>query len=159
MRKISMIFFMIFCLAVVPSLAQEMSPETVNEIMSTIRKHDKALGDHDLAGVMETYLPNEPNIVLMGTGPDEVWVGKEEIESAYMHFFEDFDAGSLITECTWHSIGAHGKVAWIWTMCYFTDSLKGQKREWEVNISTVLVKPKDTWYFLKFHFSNLTRSE
>ena len=76
-----------------------------------------------------------------------------------MHFFEDFDAGSLTTECTWHSMGTHGKVAWVRTLCDFADSLKGQKREWGINMSAVLVKPEDTWYFLKFHFSNLTGSD
>ena len=144
MKKKSMmyavLFFMVMCMVAVPALAQEMEPETVDEIMGTIQKHDKALSEHDLPALMATYLPDEANTVLMGTGSGEVWTGKEEIESAYTHFFEDFDAGSLTTECTWHSIGSHGKVAWVWTLCHFTDFLKGEKREWGVNISAMLVK-------------------
>ena len=74
MKKKSMIvlLLMVICMITVPSLAQEMEPEAVDEIMGTIRKDDKALNEHDLAAVMETYLPNEAKIVLMGTGPGEV---------------------------------------------------------------------------------------
>ncbi len=137
--------------AAAPCLAQEIDPE----LMDMLGKHDQALSEQDLATVMATYAP-QGSIVLMGTGPGERWVGKEEIEDAYMHFFQDFDPGSLSTECTWNSMDARGNIAWAMVMCHFTDFLRNQKREYAINISAVLEKLEGQWYFRTFHFSNLT---
>jgi uncharacterized protein (TIGR02246 family) len=162
MRKFAMIHGVVFAVIVftllwvtgTPCLAQEIDPE----IMDMLRRHDQALSEQDLATVMATYAP-EGTIVLMGTGPGERWVGKEEIEDAYMHFFQDFDPGSLRTECTWHSLDTQGTISWLMIMCHFTDYLKNQKRDYALNISAVLEKQEDQWYFRTFHFSNLTGGE
>ncbi len=148
---ISVVFLMGLWVTAALCLAQEIDPE----LMDMLRKHDQALNEQDLATVMATYAP-QGSIVLMGTGPGERWVGKEEIEDAYMHFFQDFDPGSLSTECTWNSMDARGNIAWAMIMCHFTDFLKNQKREYAINISAVLEKLEGQWYFRTFHFSNLT---
>ena len=153
---LSAIVLMVLFVIAMPCLAQELNPEVETEILDMIRKHDKALSEQDLAGVMATYAP-QGTIVLMGTGPGERWVGKEEIQDAYMHFFQNFDPGTLSTECTWNSLGYRGNIAWMMIMCHFTDYFKNQKREYALNISTVLGKQEGAWHFLTFHFSNLVR--
>jgi uncharacterized protein (TIGR02246 family) len=139
-----------------PGIAQESeTPQADAALREMITKHDKALSEHDLEGVLATYSPSS-TIVLLGTGPGERWIGQEEIADAYTHFFMDFDQGTLSTECTWSSIDARGDFASILAMCQFTDYLKNLKREYAINISAVVEKIDDQWYFVTFHYSNLT---
>jgi uncharacterized protein (TIGR02246 family) len=145
-------------IAVAPCLAQEIDPRVDAEIMEMIMMHDKALSEQDLAAVMATYAPTG-TIVLMGTGPGERWVGREEIEDAYRHFFQDFDTGSLRTELTWRALEIRGNIAWMMVMLQFTDYLKNQKREYAANISVVVEQLEGQWYIRTFHFSNLTGGE
>jgi hypothetical protein len=152
---LSLLILTLLCGTVTPGLAQGMDPKVEAEIRGTLQKHDKALTDQDLATVMGTYAPG-PNTVLMGTGPGERWVGKEEIEDAYKHFFQDYDKGTLITECYWNSSGSNGTMAWVMAMCKFTDSLKDKKREYGINLSVALEMLEGKWYIRTFHFSNLT---
>ena len=151
------VLFSLCCLIVTPFavMAEEPAPEVDSAIMEMIAMHDKALSEHNLDGVMSTYSKTHP-IILMGTGPGERWTGEEEIADAYSHFFMDFDQGTLSTECTWHSISVQGDLAWIMAMCNFTDYMKNVKREYAVNISAVLEKTDNSWYFATFHYSNLT---
>ena len=143
-------------LAVSPSLsAQELAAEGDAAILEMLTRHDKALSEHDLETILATFSPTR-HIVLMGIGPGERWIGKEEIADAYQHFFMDFDQGSLSTECTWHSLDTQGNMAWLMAMCNFTDYLKNVKRDYAVNISAVLEEVDGQWYFVTFHFSNLT---
>ena len=147
----------LLCLVVVPLSvsAENASPEVDSAIMEMLSIHDKSLSEHNLEGVMSTYSSTHP-IVLMGTGPGERWVGEEEIADAYSHFFMDYDQSTLSTECTWHTLNMQGELAWLMAMCNFTDYYKNIKREYAVNISAVLEKTEDKWYFATFHFSNLT---
>ncbi len=147
----------LICVIAVPLSvpAEDATPGIDSAIMEMITVHDKGLSEQDLDAVMSTYSTTQP-IVLMGTGPGERWVGAEEIADAYTHFFMDFDRGTLSTECTWHSLNVQGDFAWLMVMCNFTDYMKNIKREYAINISAVLEKTEDKWYFATFHFSNLT---
>ncbi len=160
-RETVVVFIVCVMCAMTPASApaDKMESDEVDAIMATIRMHDTALSTQDMPALLATYLPENPNIALMGTGPGETWVGREDIKIAYGHFFEDFDKGSLTSKCPWHSIGAHGKIAWVMAACTFTDSSKGEQRQYGVNITAVLEKVEATWYFLNFHFSNLTGVE
>lgn len=140
----------------VPGIAQESeAPQADAELRDMLTRHDKALSEHDLEGLMATYSPSS-TIVLLGTGAGERWIGQEEIADAYTHFFMDFDQGTLSTECTWSSADIRGDVASLLAMCNFTDYLKNLKREYAINISAVVEKIEDQWYFVSFHFSNVT---
>jgi len=151
----SVILALVLMLIAAPCLAQTIDSQVRDEIRETLKKHDKALNEQDMAGVMATYAPGE-NTVLLGTGPGERWVGAAEIESAYTEFFKDYDPNTVDINCTWSSAGAKGEVAWLVAMCQITDFLKNQQREFALNISAVLEKLEGQWRFRMFHFSNLT---
>ncbi|GAK53177.1 hypothetical protein U14_04437 [Candidatus Moduliflexus flocculans] len=139
--------------------AEKAAPDDIAApLMEMIQKHDKALNDQDLDTIMSTYAP-DGTIVMMGTGPGEAWAGKEEIADAYKHFFMDYDAGTLTTECTWHKADQRGNIAWLIMMCNFTDYLKNVQRQYALNISTVFEQIDGQWYFRTFHFSNLTNMQ
>jgi len=137
------------------SVAQTSDSKTVADLQALLKKHDEAFKNQDVAAVMAVYAPG-PNTVVMGTGPGERWEGKQEIESAYSEMFKDFDKGTVTSNCYWRTGGAIGDIAWLATMCKFTDSLKNKPREYELNVTVVAEKVGGKWLFRAVHFSNLT---
>ena len=146
-----------FCLGVVPVSAKDDSSFDP-ELDALVSKYHQALESQDLAAVVSTYAPGS-NTVLLGTGPGERWLGQQQIKDAYEHFFADYDHGTMAIECGSRASGIKGNLAWLMAMCDFTDSMKGKKRTYGVNISAVAEKQDGAWRFRTFHFSNLTGSE
>ena len=127
----------------------------LSQIVALLQQHDSAMNQHDLDGIMSVYAPTA-NIVMMGTGPGERWVGKDEIKGAYSEIIKDFDKGTSTHDCYWKTGEIEGNSAWVASMCKFADSKDGKKREYELNVSGVLRRIGGKWYFQSLHFSNLT---
>ena len=152
--------FSLLCLTAMPVLAGEkeekkMDPKVTEEIRGTLKKHDEAMNNHDLKAVLEIYA-NSPDIIVMGTGPGEIWKGKAEIEDLYKHFFEDFEKGSLSHKCPFTFVEQKEHVAWLMASCQMKDKTKQGLREYVLNVSIVLGKQGESWKFHTMHFSNLT---
>lgn len=137
---------------------QDQSDKDVAEIKAMIAKHDQAVNEKDMNAVMALFAPGDMTVV-MGTGPGEKWAGQAEIKDAYVHFFGDFDKGTLAHECFWKAGEANGDMAWAAAMCKMTDSMKGKKREYGLNVSAAFVRQDGKWLFRLMHFSNLTGAD
>lgn len=135
--------------------AAEPENKTAAEVREMLQNHDEALNQQNMKGVLATFAPTG-EIVLMGTGPGELWVGKEQIQSAYEHFFQDFEKGTLVSDCGWKSGNVKDDMGWIMAVCKCTDSKDGKKRVYGLNISGTLQKVDGKWYFRTMHFSNLS---
>lgn len=114
----------------------------------------KALDAHDVDGVLATFADSD-DIMLMGTGPGEHWVGKDEVKDAYTHFMENFDANTMEVQCGEGAGTSRGDVLWLTGVCQFSDKQKDQTRQFVSNVSAVLVKQGDVWRFHTMHFSHL----
>lgn len=136
----------------------DVSPETIASVKAVLQEHDKALSNHDLAGVLSTY-HNGPQTVLMGTGPGELWGGLDEIGDAYKHFFEGFDKGTQEFKYGYANGMAKGDVAWLSTAGDVTGRKGEEKKNFAINVSAVLAKNDGKWQFSHMHFSNLTGPE
>ena len=130
-------------------------PKVVEELKELLARHDKALSDKNLNGVMGTF-STDANTVLLGTGQGERWAGQEAIKQAYTEIFEEFDAGTLETNCDWKTSGADqsGTMAWLAATCLAKDSMKGDKREYVLNITATVVKKDIGWRFVMLHMSS-----
>jgi uncharacterized protein (TIGR02246 family) len=137
--------------AAAPCLAEETDSKVKAEVKAVVEKYLKALEGKDLATIMEVHATG-PHTIVMGTGPGERWMGKEEIENAHKRFFENFDKEEI--NCSWESISSKGDMAWIMAMCRITDYLKNEKNEYPINWSAVLEKQEGKWLFVNSHFSN-----
>ena len=115
----------------------------------------KALDAHDVDGVLATYADGD-DIMLMGTGPGEHWVGKAEVKDAYAHFMEGFDAHTMEVQCGEGAGSGQGDVVWLTAVCHFNDKKTDQPREFVTNLSAVVLKEGDAWRFHTMHFSHLT---
>lgn len=136
----------------------EGSPKVPPEVKEVFVRYDRAVGEHDLAGVMAAFAPDN-NTVLLGTGEGERWLGKEEIQAAYAELFKSFDPGSRETRCTWTRAEVKGNLAWMASMCWVSDFLKNEKREYATNLTIVLEQLDSKWYFRVVHFSNNNAGE
>lgn len=138
-----------------PAANAPADPKTVDEIRAVLEKHDKALGEKNLDGVLETFAP-APNTVVLGTGPGERWVGAQEIKAAYTEMFKDYDPNTMKVDCEWKTGNSDGTMAWLAATCVAKDSLKGKARDYPLNVSAAMVKQDGQWHFTMLHMSNPT---
>src|SRR4029434_5701742 len=89
-------------------LAQAQKSSTRADVAAMLKKHDEALNQHNLSGLLALYSPS-PKTVILGTGPGEKYQGKEEIKTAYTEIFKDFDKGTLTHSCYWRDGGGSGR--------------------------------------------------
>jgi uncharacterized protein (TIGR02246 family) len=136
----------------------EAEQTTVESVKALWEQQHKALDAHDIDGVMATYADSD-DIMLMGTGPGEHWVGPAEVKDAYEHFMAGFDANTMEVNCSDGAGSAQDDVTWLTGVCSFTDKKADQAREFVTNISAVLVKQDDAWRFHSMHFSQLIGCE
>ena len=148
---------LVFTLSSIVGVGQKTQSAGLSQIVALLQKHDDALNQHDLDGIMSVFAPTT-NIVVLGTGPGERWSGRDEIRSAYTEIIKDFDKGTATHDCYWKTGDITGNAAWVAAMCKFADSKDGKKREYELNVSGVLRQIGGKWYFQSLHFSNLTGS-
>jgi len=118
------------------------------------QEQHKALDAHDIAGVMGTFADSD-DIMLMGTGPGEHWVGKEDVKDAYAHFMKGFDPHTKEVKCGEGAGTSRDDVAWLTGVCDFKDKQGDEARHFILNISAVLVKQDDAWRFHSMHYSQL----
>jgi hypothetical protein len=88
--------------AIGPAYAQ--GSRTRADVAELLRKHDEALNQHNLEGLLSLYAPS-PKTVMLGTGPGEKFQGKAEIKTAYTEIFKDFDKGTMTHSCYWKDGG------------------------------------------------------
>lgn len=149
------VLVVLVCLGLVsPCLGQPRGAKVDAEVKALVEQHNRALGAHDLKGVMDTYSPG-PGIVLMGTGPGEAYAGEEAIGGAYNQLFTRFDANTLTFKHDWVSVGSRGNIAWFALTTAIEGVVNKEKRERVINMSGTLEKTKGKWHLVSLHFSRL----
>jgi ketosteroid isomerase-like protein len=124
------------------------------DVKAVVEQHYKALSAQDLKGVMDTY-SFSPDVVLMGTGPGEVYVGDEAIGGAYDQIFGRFEPATLTFVYDWALAASMGNFAWFAVTVTIAGTVKNEKRERVLNMSGALEKMKGKWRFVGVHFSRL----
>jgi len=173
-RKRGLLLIVLVCLALAsPCLAQQRETKVVVGVKALLEQHNQALNAQDLKGVMDLYAPN-PNIVLMGTGPGESYVGEEAIGGAYNQMgpgesyvgeeaiggaynqiFSRFDAKTLTFNVDLAAVGSSGNVAWFASTTKIDGIVNNEKRERVFNMSGTLIHMKGKWRIVSLHFSRL----
>jgi uncharacterized protein (TIGR02246 family) len=132
---------------------EEDGGETLAGVRAILQDYVTAFQAKDIDGLMAVFA-DAPNTVMMGTGPDEIWLGKDDIQMAHYAFFAGFEKES--SERTLVSVGADGDVAWLTGYIVVTQKGVNNKDTFQVNLSMVLKQIEETWYITAMHFSNLT---
>ena len=151
--SIGLLTLVVFLLAWGLSQARQTDPKAEAEIKKLVESYRAAVEKQDLAAIMKSFADG-PYTVVMGTGPGELYVGKESIENAYRAFFSNYDTEK--GKITWMKSGVNGNAAWIVGTSLITQTQKKGKNEFEMNWSAVLEKQGGQWKIVALHFSHLT---
>ncbi|MEA5113763.1 MAG: nuclear transport factor 2 family protein [Geobacteraceae bacterium] len=133
---------------------EDQGAKLVGQITALLEQHDAAFAAQDIKGIMKTYVSGN-QIFLMGTGPGEVYRGREGIEGAYTQFFNKFEKGSAGFTYNWVSAGSRHDLAWFAAEYTVKGKVKGETKEVAFNVSGTLQQEKGKWRFLALHFSRL----
>ncbi|MDR3556158.1 MAG: nuclear transport factor 2 family protein [Syntrophobacteraceae bacterium] len=149
-----MVMVMFSFVFVSPCLAKQVSSRIMPGVKALIEQHNKAFNAQDLKGVMMTYASGRDTF-LMGTGPDEAYVGDEGIAGAYNHFFTRFEPNSMSFKYDWICAGSSGNCAWFAVTTTMEGTVDKEKKNVAFNMSGTLRKEKGRWRFVSLHFSRL----
>ncbi len=153
--KRGLLFMVLVSLVLVSPCAAKRGGTSVSEdVKAVVEQHNKAFNAQDLKGVMDTYA-SDPNVVLMGTGPGESYVGEEAIGGAYSQFFSRFDANTLNFKYDWILTASKGSFAWFAVTTTMEGMAKNERKERALNMSGALEKVKGNWRIVAMHFSRL----
>lgn len=133
--------------------ADQRSSDEAAQIRAAMDAYRQAISNKDIDGCMAAWGSGD-GIVMLGTGPGERWVGRDEIRDAHLHFFDNFDKES--SESTWRMARVSGDVAWGASMVHAVNYYKNQKNEFFLNISIVMERQQGQWRVVLFHHSNIT---
>jgi len=158
MHRVLMGMALLFFTVTSPCLAKDQGDKLVGQVTALLGQHDAAFAAQDIKGVMKTYVSG-PQIFLMGTGPGEIYRGKEGIEAAYSQFFTKFEKGTAGFTYNWVSAGSKGDMAWFAAEFTIKGKVKDEMKEVGFNVSGTLEKQKGKWHILAMHFSRLGVAE
>lgn len=130
------------------------NPE-LEPLRTLLTAYDTAFANHDLSGVIALLAEKA---VIMGTGPGEIWSGPEAIKSAYQHFFENFEYGSLTFsyEFSLGEVNADAGCAYLVRSGNVDGKVGEREFEFPMNLSLVASKENGKWLIKMLHFSTLT---
>jgi len=124
----------------------------------TLQTHDDAFNQQNLDALMKTFADSD-DVILMGTGPGEHWVGPEAIRGAYAEMFKDFDKGTQTIEYKLRRGGISDDMAYLTTAMLVKSKKDGEPHEYVLNVSLVAEKIDGHWKIVSLHYSNLTGDE
>ena len=128
----------------------------LENIKKLLQAHDDAMSKHDLKGVLATLVDHA---AVMGTGPGEMWQGKDELKVAYQHFFMTHDKGDQDYKPSFRVGGLTTKMGWLMTSGNVEGKRKGKAFAYPLNISLTVEKADGVWKINAMHFSTLTNKK
>jgi len=124
--------------------------KTKAEVLETVREMWKAYGRLDVDGVLACYAP-DPDIVVFGSGADEVYVGPKQAKKGLKRDFAQ--VLSVKVRLSKVRISAAGKVAWLAADCLFTAHVAGCDIDMAGRLTAVFEKRKGRWLIMQSHFA------
>ena len=126
------------------------SPEVEAAVLLTIRDSWDAYRLRDVEKVLSFYSP-DPDLVAIGTGIDERFVGREALKAGLTHDFSQENEAAL--RIIWSSVSEAGGVAWVAADCVADVTVSGRRMSVAGRLTAVLEKRGERWYIMQTHFS------
>jgi len=128
----------------------EADAKTKAEIVNTMREMWKAYARLDADGVLAFYAP-DPDVVVIGSGADEVYVGPKQAKKGLKRDFAQ--TRSVKVRLSKVRISAAGKAAWLAANCLFTVHVAGCDIDMAGRLTAVFEKRKARWLIMQSHFA------
>ena len=127
-------------------------PTAIAPLVEVLRAHDKAYAAHDLNGVLATMTPD---VLVLGTSPAEIWMGKKEVGQAYEHFFKDFDKSGETFDPQFVEGGIDGTLGLFAATTQVKLTKDGKKSDFGMNLSVAFSNVGGKWLIRALHYSTL----
>ncbi|MFA5354995.1 MAG: nuclear transport factor 2 family protein [Thermodesulfovibrionales bacterium] len=123
---------------------------TEGEIMAMLRDFTDAYEKRDMERLLSCFAP-DPDVMIIGTGPDEKRVGPGEIRAQVERDWQQSESVRLEFGRT--SISASGSIAWVAADLTFHAQAEGKRIVMTGRLTAVLEKRGDRWLWMLSHFS------
>jgi ketosteroid isomerase-like protein len=124
--------------------------KTETEVKAALRQFVQTYTRRDVEGTLKLLAP-DPDLLIIGTGPDEKIAG---IEQARVHIKRDFEqAGDMSIELGPIEVSAAGPAAWTCTDSTWRVKLGGQEMKYHWRWTMVLEKRQGKWLIVQSHLS------
>ena len=124
--------------------------QTQDEVLAALQRMTGAYQRRDLEAVMATF-GSDPDVMLFGTGADEVRRGKDAIRTQVQRDWGQTDEVSLALR--WGPVSAAGDVAWTWAEGSFDFRAGDVEGSLPARVSAVLERRDGQWLIVHSHFS------
>ncbi len=124
--------------------------EAEETVLATLDRYAERYGAKDVDGVTELFA-DDSDVVLIGTGADERWVGRREIRRQFARNFAEAER----TRFEWVSqhVVAAGDGAWVAADAVVHVIVDGVERSIPIRFTVVLEQRDGVWVWLHRHAS------
>jgi len=153
MSILSYLFFKAVCLNYI-TVKRKMEAEkrTEAEIRVVLERMAKAYENKDVDAVMSCYAP-DPDVVSIGTGKDEKYIGPEQLRRAHERDFAQSESISMTFDGLSVSTAAAGKVAWFASDITVHVEASGKHLTLSGRLTGVVENRGGKWLLVQGHFS------
>ena len=125
-------------------------PGTEAAVMDVLTQCFESFICKDLDGLLVCFAP-DTDVVLMGAGTDDKYIGWDAIKDVFERAFEQFDHATY--KIGWHRVSSEGSVAWVAADIVFDLYHKGHNEGEQMRLTGVLVleKKADRWFIVQSH--------
>lgn len=156
MKKFYPFFFLPLILLGFNSCAGETELDLEAErtkVMGVLDNFIQAHEEKDLAMLLSCFSEN-PDIIILGTDEDELWVDKVSMGETQKRAYETFDAIKLSVRDKMLKMCQEGNVAWFYMKVNWYVESEGEKVTFDgIRTTGVLEKVKDDWTIVQLHTS------
>jgi uncharacterized protein (TIGR02246 family) len=124
--------------------------KTEAEIKGVLQRWADTYRRRDLKGAMALYVP-DADVVMVGSGVDEVRVGTDAIRAQYERDWAQTEAASMKYKST--MISKAGSAALVFTEATITTRVEGKDTEFPLRLTGALENRGGKWLFSQLHAS------
>ncbi len=120
------------------------------EVLAVLKASWAAYMERDIEKVL-SYYTSDPDLVAIGTGADEKYLGQESLKAGLLRDFSQAQ-GSMLT-IAWSSVSAAGNVAWLAADCVAEVLVNFRAISIPGRLTAVFERRDDRWCIMQTHFS------
>ncbi|MFH1039454.1 MAG: nuclear transport factor 2 family protein [PVC group bacterium] len=124
--------------------------KTREEVLAVLDRLNEGYAAGDLEGMAALYT-TDPDLVAIGTGKDEKFLGLEAVREGLERDFAQSE--SVAIEVDWSSVSARGDVAWLAAETTARVKAAGGEMTIPARLTMVLEKRDGRWLIAQFHLS------
>lgn len=124
--------------------------EAEREVLGTLERYAERYGAKDVDGVTVLFA-DDPDVLLIGTGADERWLGKGEVRQQFARNFAEAERTRF--EWVTQHVAAAGDAAWVAADAVVHVTVGGKERSIPIRFTVVLERQNGAWRWLHRHAS------